>query len=173
MVIQSYPHTWVISPSSIIIVSDDFAQDLGGRCADRIPVTSLTAVRRALDALEPRDVPMTLDLVGHSTRGARLLRLGQTVVDMTDLRVSRFFEDLAPAFQRLRVAEVRLLGCETATQPINQRTIRALASMLRLHVYGTRKMISAHHFTAGGFDPAFGALLVESADLPSPPAPLE
>ena len=56
--------------------------------------------------------PSTLDLIGHSTRGHHLLRLGQTPIDMLDPQVASFFRALARAglLPRLQVTAVRLLG---------------------------------------------------------------
>jgi hypothetical protein len=107
----------------------------------------------------------TLDLIGHSTRGHKLLRLGRTVIDMLDPSVERFFVALADDGLLDDVAAVRLLGCETAVSPSGQRTIRTLGWTLGLPVYGTKKPLFKSHYDARGFDPAFGHVLVESTQL--------
>jgi hypothetical protein len=59
---------------------------------------------------------------------------------------------------------VRLLGCETATTPIARRTMRTLARVLGVPVYGATKRLGNGHYGARGFDDAFAHLLVESAE---------
>ena len=111
--------------------------------------------------------PTTLDLIGHSTRGHRLLRLGRTPVDMLDPAVVRFFRHLARAelLPRLGIVAVRLLGCETAVTEAGRRTLRMLTYTLDLPVYGTRVPLLKSHSNADGFDPAFVHVLVEAAAL--------
>lgn len=111
--------------------------------------------------------PVALDLIGHSTRGHHLLRLGSTPIDMLDPAVARFFRELAREglLPRLRVAALRLLGCETAVAQSGQRTMRMLAQTLRLPVYGTLKPLLKSHSDAGGFNPAFAHILVEASEL--------
>jgi hypothetical protein len=105
------------------------------------------------------------DLLGHSTRGHRLLRLGDTPIDMLDPTVARFFQALASVrlLPRLGVTAVRLLGCETAVTDAGQRTLRMLAHTLRLPVFGTLKPLLKSHSNANGFNPAFTHLLTEAA----------
>src|SRR5438046_3355565 len=112
-------------------------------------------------------VPATLDLIGHSTRQHHLLRLGDTPIDMLDRGVARFFHTLAEdrLLPRLRIAAVRLLGCETAATDAGQRTLRMLARTLRLPVFGARVPLLKSHSNADGFDPTFDHLLVEASDI--------
>jgi hypothetical protein len=113
--------------------------------------------------------PVTLDLIGHSTRGHRLLRLGRTPVDMLDPAVAGFFRTLAGdgTLTRNAVSAVRLIGCETAVTETGQRTMRMLARVLGLPVFGTVVPLVKSHFGAAGFDPAFSGIL--TAALPGTP----
>lgn len=163
---------------SIIITSDaieDMMMIAPESCVGRHRARSLSDLRRALECLGPREESCTLDLIGHSTRDAKLLRLGKTVIDMTDMRVARFFDELAVEhLRRLNIAAVRLLGCETAVDVVGQRTMRILARALSTKVYGTRKMILKTHYKPDGFDAAFAQIaLVETAHLPNPPHRLD
>jgi hypothetical protein len=134
--------------------------------------TSLEDVTRALDmqAARPRAAALAINLVGHSTRDHQLLRLGSTTIDMLDLGVRRFFEAIARRgiLRDLNAVCLRLLGCETARSPSGQRTMRLLAAVLELPVYGTRKRLSRMHNTELGFDPAFAHVLVEAAPRRAP-----
>jgi hypothetical protein len=109
--------------------------------------------------------PMTLDLMGHSTAGHHLLRLGGTPIDMLDPAVARFFRAVAASgvLSRLRISAVRLLGCETAVADGGRRTMRMLSRTLGLPVYGTLAPLTAAHHDADGFRPAFAHLLVEAS----------
>jgi hypothetical protein len=103
----------------------------------------------------------TLDLIGHSTREHRLLRLGGTPVDMLDPFVFQFFQAVAAErlLPRLRITAVRLLGCETAVTESGRMTVRLLGKALDLPVYGTLKPLLKSHSTAAGFHPSFEHLL--------------
>jgi hypothetical protein len=139
------------------------------RCAGLRHAGSLPELRAVLESL-PGDpaVPVTLDLIGHATRGHRLLRLGATPVDMLDPHVADFFAGVARAglLPRWHVTAVRLLGCETAVTDAGQRTMRMLAAVLGRPVFGTRVPLLKSHSNAAGFDPAFRHVLVEAAELP-------
>jgi hypothetical protein len=138
------------------------------RCAGLRHAGSLPELRGVLESL-PGDpaVPVTLDLIGHSTRGHRLLRLGTTPVDMLDPQVADFFAGVARArlLARAQVTAVRLLGCETAATDAGQRTMRMLAAVLGRPVFGTLVPLLKSHSNAAGFDPAFRHVLVEAAEL--------
>ena len=86
------------------------------RCVQLHHAGSLPQLRAVLDHQEPVLGPVTLDLIGHSTPGHHLLRLGTTPIDMLDRTVASFFTDLAATglLPRLGITAVRLLGCETA-----------------------------------------------------------
>ncbi|GIJ43351.1 hypothetical protein Val02_02370 [Virgisporangium aliadipatigenens] len=110
---------------------------------------------------------VTLDLLGHSTRGHHLLRLGTTAIDMLHPPVARFFRELAAedVMGRAGIVRVRLLGCETAVTEAGRRTLRMLAYTLRVPVYGTLVPLMKSHSGPDGFDPVFGHVLVEAAYL--------
>lgn len=137
------------------------------RASNTVIVASLQDLTHALEvhAAAPRVEALTVDLVGHSTRDHQLLRLGTTTIDALDLGVLRFFEGLArsSALRELNVACVRLLGCETAISGSGQRTLRLLASVLGIPVYGTLKRIRRTHHTERGFNPVFQHILVEAS----------
>jgi hypothetical protein len=153
----------VVSPDG-----EDFYFGRTPRCVDMRRAGSLAELRDVLRRWpgEP-SAPATLDLLGHSTRGHRLLRLGETPIDMLNPRVARFFRDLAGTgvLDRLGVVAVRLLGCETAVTDSGRRTIRMLSRTLRRPVYGTVAPLLKNHSNADGFDPAYTHLLVEAAAL--------
>jgi hypothetical protein len=134
-------------------------------------VGSLAELRDLLAAMPAPEgpEPAVLDLMGHSTTAAKLLRLGKSVVDMYDWRVQAYFERLARdrILPRLGVVAVRLLGCETAVEVGGQHTVRRLASTLGVRVYGSKKALMKSHYSAGGFDPHFAHILVEAAQVPS------
>ena len=163
---------------SIIITSDaieDMMMSEPESCLGRYRADSLSSLLRVLETHEPTKSAVTLDLIGHTTREAKLLRIGKTVIDLADLRVARFFERLAcDHIPRLHITTLRLLGCESAVEIIGQRTMRGLARTLGVKVYGTRKMIMKTHYKPEGFDPDFAAIaLIETAQLPNPPRRLE
>lgn len=109
--------------------------------------------------------PVTLDLLGHSTRDHHLLRLGDTAIDMLDPRVARFFRGRAELLRAAGVTAIRLLGCETAVTDSGRRTVRMLARAVRMPVFGTRTPLLKSHSGPEGFNPAYAHLLVEAAEL--------
>jgi hypothetical protein len=109
--------------------------------------------------------PVTLDLLGHSTREHHLLRLGDTPIDMLDPHVARFFHDCAGLLGTAGVTAIRLLGCQTAVTDSGRRTVRMLARAVRVPVFGTRTPLLKSHSDARGFSPAYAHLLVEASDL--------
>lgn len=160
---------------SIIISSEGIEETMVAApesCVGRHLVRSLTEMQSVLAETQPGDQPLTLDLLGHSTRDTRLLRMGKTIIDVADARVAGFFERLKIHTTRLNIDEVRLLGCETAVEVVGQRTMRVLARMLDVRVFGSRKRLMKTHYNADGFDPVFSATLIESAQLPNPPCRL-
>jgi hypothetical protein len=108
-----------------------------------------------------------LDLIGHSTSGHHLLRLGDTPIDMLNPFVAGFFHNLwtSGTLTQLNVAAVRLLGCQTATTDAGRRTIRMLSRTLRMPVYGTLVPLLNGHYTEAGFNPAFAHQLVDATAL--------
>ncbi len=65
----------------------------------------------------------------------------------------------------MNAVSLRLLGCETGVSPSGLRTLRLLADILGLPVVGSRKSLSRTHYTATGFNPLFGPVLVVSAPI--------
>jgi hypothetical protein len=155
----------------LTVASPEMAAFFAGRaprCVHLRPAGSLGELREVLErCLDEAVAPTTLDLVGHSTRGHHLLRLGRTPIDMLDAPVARFFRGLAAErlLARLSIVAVRLLGCETAVTDAGQRTMRMLAQTLRVPVHGTLQPLMKSHSDAEGFDPAFAHLLVEAGNL--------
>jgi len=138
------------------------------RCLDVHRANSLAEVRPILERqLQFAAEPVILDLMGHSTRDHHLLRLGDSVVDMLNPAVARFFKSIAEdgLLSRLEVTAVRLMGCETAVAPAGQRTLRMLSNALRLPVFGSIKPIGKSYYDALGFNPAFNSVLVEASEL--------
>jgi hypothetical protein len=144
--------------------------DVEARCAVFHRASSLDDLRAVLEARRcVPSSPVILDLIGHSTRDHHLLRLGNTPIDMLDRRVARFFQSLMSdqLLQHLAVVAVRLLGCGTAVSPGGRRTLRLLASTLRMPVFGTIKPLGKSHYDELGFNPAFAHVLVEATELDS------
>ena len=153
----------VISPDAEELFFDPVA-----RCADLHRASSLGELRAVLERrLDGQASPVTLDLIGHSTRDHHLLRLGDDRLDMLDPAVARFFRSLADdqLLSRLEVVAVRLLGCETAASPGGKRTLRLLARTLLLPVFGTIRPLMKSHYDQLGFNPAFAHVLVEASEL--------
>ncbi len=157
---------------SLNIASPDCAERFfagrTARCVDLHHAASLPELRRVLERHRADGAgPVTLDLIGHSTRHHHLLRLGHTPIDMLDRDVARFFRALAHdgVLARPDVVAVRLLGCETAVTDGGRRTMRMLARVVGLPVYGTLVPLTKSHSVAGGFDPAFEHVLVEASAL--------
>ncbi len=156
--------------------AEEFFAGRAARCVHLHHAGSLGELRAVLDRRRDQtgrdltDRGRTLDLIGHSTRGHRLLRLGATPIDMLDPRVARFFATMAGdnLLPRLGIVAVRLLGCETAVTDSGQRTLRMLSDTLALPVFGTTKQLLKSHSTAEGFNPAFQHILVEAAACPRP-----
>jgi hypothetical protein len=148
--------------------AEEFFAGAIARCVTLRRAASLAELREVLEhCLDDPAQPVTLDLIGHSTRGHRLLRLGRTPINMLDPQVAGFFTTLArdQLLTRLHVTAVRLLGCETAVTDAGQRTLRVLSHTLGLPVFGTRKPLFKTHSNSAGFDPAFAHVLIEAAAL--------
>jgi hypothetical protein len=141
------------------------------RCASAHRAGSLAELRAVLESLPGEAAApgalRSLDLLGHSTAGHHLLRLGSTPIDMLDPVVARFFRASATAdlMASLGIGTVRLLGCQTAVTDAGQRTIRMLSHALRMPVYGTLVPLYGSHGQAEGFNPAFAHVLVAASQL--------
>src|SRR5213083_1983610 len=151
--------------TSLNIISPDVEELFFGavaRCTDLHRASSLADLRAVLERrLDGPTSPITLDLIGHSTRDHHLLRLGDTAIDMLDTVVARFFRSMADdqLLSRLEVVAVRLLGCETAVSPSGKRTLRLLARTLGIPVFGAIKPLMKSHYDQLGFNPAFANVL--------------
>jgi hypothetical protein len=133
-------------------------------------VRSLSALFRHLDELA-RTTPQTestLDLIGAADAQG-LLHLGGSVIDGANVSVLELFSQMADErlLQRLRVNEVRLLGCRTAAEMQGQDTIRRLAQILRVRVLGTTELIYRDNFRGDGFDPVCDDALVDEGAMPT------
>lgn len=164
--------TEIPSPVPLNVASPDCAEEFfagaAARCVTLWHAASLAELHEVLErCLDHPARPASLDLIGHSTRGHHLLRLGRTPIDMLDPGVAGFFRSLAQArlLPRLHVTAVRLLGCETAVTDAGQRTLRMLSQTLRLPVFGTCKPLLKSHSDSAGFNPAFAHILVEASAL--------
>jgi hypothetical protein len=58
-----------------------------------------------------------------------------------------------------------LRGCSTARRPTAQRSLRRLAQILQVPVFGSTKDLLASHYTGDGFNPKFDHILVDVAAL--------
>jgi hypothetical protein len=123
----------------------------------------------------PPPRPKTLDLVGHSTAGESLLRLGDWVIDASKPAVTAFFRELADqdVLPRLGVYALRLIGCATASTEAGRATICALASILDLEVYGTTTLVYSAHYGPEGFKREWSNVLVAASDLRRETSPAE
>jgi hypothetical protein len=161
--------------TSLGVVSPDAEAVFVTRAARRTQVRRAASLGELRTALESWAGEVTgggtggvrLDLMGHSTAGHHLLRLGRTPIDMLDRPTARFFGGLVAdgLTGRLEITSVRLLGCETAVTDAGQRTMRMLSRALRVPVYGTLVPIMKHHCDADGLMPIFDRLLVEASAL--------
>jgi hypothetical protein len=136
------------------------------------PVEGLDGLRRVLDELgacRGRRVRggRTLDLIAHSDP-ARLLRLGQSLIDPDDEGVRTFFERMAAdqVLSRLYISELRLLGCETAMSSEGQAAIRTLTEILGIRVVGTTKLVYAAYFGEKGLKERYEPMLCDATSLP-------
>lgn len=164
-------------PRSFTVASPDldpFLEHPIPRCLCRHRAESLDQLHSVLRHSSPGTTPLTLDLLGHGTTGHRLLRLGDTPIDMLNPRVADFFATLAHSglLPRRGIIAVRLLGCQTATTDAGRRTLRLLAHTLRLPVFGTLVPLLNGHYTAHGFNPAFTHQLVQAHPDPSQNPPI-
>ena len=148
------------------------AVDHATRCRDRQMVASLAELARAVDA-RPSAAPTSLDLVGHATRGHHYLRLGDDVLDLLDARVARALGAMVTdgVLDRAGVAQVRLLGCQTAVGPAARATLARLAWLTGRPVSGTTKPLFDVHHGPDGFRAEFGRLLVWVTPAGAPAAP--
>jgi len=109
----------------------------------------------------------TLDLIGHTRTSGALLALGDWVIDVASPTTTAFFRGLADhaVLPRLGVHAVRLLGCNTAITAAGRATIRKLAEVLELEVWGASQLLCSAHWGADGFRREWGFLLAEAGQL--------
>jgi catechol 2,3-dioxygenase-like lactoylglutathione lyase family enzyme len=137
------------------------------------PVGGLEGLRRVLDGFctcpisSANGKTRTLDLIAHANQ-ARLLQLGSQVIDPRDDQVRGFFEQLAAdrILAKLRVTELRLLGCETAMSRDGQAAIRILTELLGVRVVGTTKLLYAAYFGDKGLKDRYERMLRDATNLP-------
>ncbi|MEV4510498.1 hypothetical protein AB0K00_16205 [Dactylosporangium sp. NPDC049525] len=150
---------------SLNVASPDCAETFfAGRVPRCVPLhraSSLSDLRAVLTTAAWPTGPVYLDLIGHSTRGHHLLRIGHTPIDMLDRRVAVFFAGLATdgVLDRRDVVAVRLLGCQTAVTDPARRTLRMLSRTLGLPTYGTLVPLLKSHSDASGLSPRFAHVL--------------
>jgi hypothetical protein len=117
---------------------------------------------------DPPPAPKTLDLIGHSTSDG-LLRLGDWVLDGESSTVTAFFRGIADieVLPRIGVTAVRLLGCSTAVSTRARSTMKILAELLGLEIYGTTSPIYSLHYDETGFAHQWRFLLSAASEAPS------
>ena len=156
----------------ICLVADDVdvlalrADEEGWRIRTVRSLDDIHIELRAMASRAPAGSRM-LDLIGHSTRDHRFLRIGDTGIDVYRPAVARVFDTIRNEglLAQLGIASVRLLGCSTASRPSEQRTMRRLARMLDVPVFGATKDLLKWHYTEDGFNPKFNHILVEASEL--------
>jgi hypothetical protein len=136
---------------------------IDGRAELEVVFGHLLAASEGVETVTPK----TLDLVGHSTAGGALLRLGDWVIDAASPTVTAFFRELADldVVSRLGIHGVRLLGCRTADTGPGRSTICKLSDILGVECFGTNHLLYDAHYDAQGFRDAWKFLLVCSSDL--------
>jgi hypothetical protein len=152
--------------------SDSELERVARRIAPSVRVGSRAQLCRVLEQLVAASDggttgPKSLDLIGHSTRSTSQLRLGDWVIDAARADVTTTFHELAKRriWSRLGIRAIRLLGCRTASTPQGRLTIRELAAVAAVEVYGTVHLLHGGHYDTEGFCPAWDFLLVGSRDL--------
>lgn len=144
---------------------------IGAVIRHAVPIASRADLEELLGHLlrtrRTREVPKTLDLIGHSTPGSHLIELGSWQLDARNPIVSSYFRELAEhdVLPRLGVHAVRLIGSLSADTPEAQFTICTLSEILGLEVFGTKNVIFATHFDANGFTDDRGYYLARASDL--------
>jgi len=111
--------------------------------------------------------PKTLDLIGHTRSRSSLVTLGDWMIDASNPATVTVFRGLADreVLPRLGVHALRLLGCSSAGTAQGRATICTLADLLGIEVYGSRELMSAGHYDAGGFRDCWSFLLVSASEL--------
>jgi hypothetical protein len=148
----------------INLITRDVETELfaGHPCDTLQRVASLDEARAVVEQGQVADGPATLDLIAHTTRDHKLLRVGADVLDMFKPPVRAFFERLAAdgVLAAHGIVQVRLLGCESATKPSGRLTMARLSRTLGVPVFGATKPLIKSHFDRHGFNPAFEHILL-------------
>lgn len=168
-------HALLMSPRLSLVSAepDPELARLAARISSSVRIAGRSELERVLGDLvraaehAPAIAPRTLDLLGHSTAAAGLLRLGDWVIDGASPTVTAFFRELADhdVLARLGIRAVRLLACRTADTLAGRATICALAELLGVEVYGTNHALHDAHYDAHGFSQRWGFLLVGASEL--------
>jgi hypothetical protein len=99
----------------INLITRDVETELfaGHPCDTLQRVASLDEARALVEQGMVGDGRATLDLIAHTTRDQKLLRVGTDVLDMFKVPVRAFFEQLAAdgVLAAHGIVQVRLLGC--------------------------------------------------------------
>lgn len=154
----------------VSLITREVEQELfvGHPCLEALQrVGSLDDVRLHVERIPiGRDRATSLDLIAHTTRDHKLLRVGRDVLDMFKPAVRAQFGQLAAddVLAARGIVQVRLLGCESATRATGLRTMQRLSRTLRVPVYGTSKPLMKSHFDRNGFNPAFEHVLIAAED---------
>lgn len=109
------------------------------------------AVLEELAAQVAPDPPAcSLDLIGHADPHG-LLHLGDWVID--ENAATYFKNALRALLATLRVTQIRLLGCSTATERRGWAVICEIAAAVgdAVEVFGTRRVVDASDYSADGF----------------------
>ena len=166
----------LLSRARLSVISAEPDHELD-RIAERVTPSVRIGGRAELEALLERLLaasasagtiaPKTLDLLGHSTARASLLRLGDWVIDAANPEVTAVFRGLADhgVLPRLGIGAVRLLGCTTAGTAHGRATIWTLSDLLGIEVHGSNHLLYEVHYDAQGFRDIWEFMLVSAQDL--------
>ena len=147
----------------INLITRDVETELfaGHPCDTLQRVASLDEARALVEQGTVGDGPATLDLIAHTTRDQKLLRVGIDVLDMFKAPVRAFFERLA-ADGVLAAHGSSRSGCSGARA--RGRTVAddgtAGAHARRGGVRNDEAADQEDHFDQRGFNPAFEHILV-------------
>jgi hypothetical protein len=120
----------------------------------------------------PGPAVRTLDLIGHTRTTASLLSLGDWLIDAADPATVAAFRGLADraVLPRLGIHALRLLGCRSGGTARGRDTMCRLAELLGVEVAGSRELLHAGHYAAGGFRDEWSFLLISASELRASPA---
>lgn len=116
--------------------------------ADALGSDGVQGVIEGLFRRKPWHASFSLDLIGHARRG--VVQLGEWSVDGSG-KSALLQQACADQLAKLKLREIRLLGCNTAITPGGQEAIRDLHRIFGVPVKGTRVPIAAGDFGPYGF----------------------